>query len=184
VQFSLYVKRHILERRRVTAEAILGVPVRQIAFVVREIETAIGRWSDLLEVGPWRAYTMGPPRLQGMTLRGEPTEFTFRHALAWSGELQLELVQPLTGPGIFAEHLAAHGEGVHHVGIVTPDHTGASQILLERGFTPLQSGHGFGLDGSGRFAYFEPPGGIGTLVELIDPPVVRAEPELVYPTEA
>jgi catechol 2,3-dioxygenase-like lactoylglutathione lyase family enzyme len=164
-----------------TADAILGAPVMQIAFVVTDLEAALRRWADALDVKPWRAYTLGPPRLQGTTVRGESVTFSFRHALAWSGRLQVELIQPLDGPTIFAEHLAQHGEGVHHVGIVVPDHAAASALLVERGFTLLQSGHGFGLDGSGRFAYFEPPHGIGTIVELIDPPTVRAEPELVYP---
>jgi methylmalonyl-CoA/ethylmalonyl-CoA epimerase len=164
-----------------SADAILDAPVMQIAFVVNELEESMRRWSDALDVGPWRAYTLGPPRLQGMVVRGEPASFSFRHALTWSGKLQLELIQPLTGPGIFAEHLAAHGEGMHHVGIVVGDHGASTELLLERGFTPLQSAHGFGLDGSGRFAYFEPPAGIGTIVELIDPPTVRADPELVYP---
>jgi methylmalonyl-CoA/ethylmalonyl-CoA epimerase len=165
----------------VTAEAILGAPVMQLAFVVPDLERAMHEWADRLDVRPWRAYTLGPPRLQGMTLRGEAVTFSFRHALAWSDKLQLELVEPLTGPTIFSEYLAEHGDGVHHVGIVVQDHAASSDLLVERGFTPLQSGHGFGLDGSGRFAYFDPPAGIGTVVELIDPPTVRAEPELVYP---
>ena len=162
-------------------EAVLGAPVKQVAFVVEDIDSAMRRWWELLEVGPWEAYTMGPPRLQGMVVRGEPAEFSFRHALAWSGELQLELVQPQTGPSIFSEHLDRHGEGVHHVGIVVQDHHAGTKVLLDRGFTPLQSAHGFGLDGSGRFAYFEPPGGIGTVVELIERPAVRASPEIVVP---
>jgi methylmalonyl-CoA/ethylmalonyl-CoA epimerase len=164
-----------------SAEAVLGTPVKQIAFVVRDIENAMRRWWELLEVGPWEAYTLGPPRLQGMLFRGEPAEFSFRHALAWSGALQLELVQPVSGPSIFEEHLERQGEGVHHVGIVVQDHAASTQVLLDRGFAPLQSAHGFGLDGSGRFAYFEPPGGIGTVVELIERPAVRADPEIVVP---
>jgi methylmalonyl-CoA/ethylmalonyl-CoA epimerase len=163
------------------AAAILDAPLMQVAFVVSDLEVAMHRWADALDVGPWSAYTLGPPRLQGMTLRDEPVAFSFRHALTWSNNLQLELVQPLSGPGIFTEHLERHGEGVHHVGIVVEDHEASSELLIRRGFRPLQSAHGFGLDGTGRFAYFEPPAGIGTIVELIDPPVVRAEPECVYP---
>lgn len=162
---------------------LLGAPVRQLAFVVRDLEASMRSWADLLDVGPWSAYPLGSPRLREMVYRGEPAEFSFRHALAWSGELQVELVQPVSGPSIFAEHLERHGEGMHHVGVVVPDHAAASRLLLARGFTPVQSAAGFGLDGSGRFAYFEPPRGLGIVVELIDPPVVRAEPDAVYPKE-
>jgi methylmalonyl-CoA/ethylmalonyl-CoA epimerase len=160
---------------------VLGSPVRQVAFVVNDLEAGMRSWADLLDVSPWSAYTLGPPRLRDMVFRGEATEFAFRHALAWSGELQLELVQPLTGPSIFTEHLDRHGEGVHHIGVIVPDHAASSALLVERGFTALQSAGGFGVDGSGRFAYFEPPGGVGTVVELIDPPKVRADPESVHP---
>lgn len=163
------------------AAGLVGAPVRQIAFVVDDIEASMRSWADNLGIGPWSAYTLGPPRLRDMVYRGAPAQFSFRHALAWSGDLQLELVEPLSGPGIFADHLSEHGPGVQHIGIVVPDHAAASARLLEHGYTPLQSGAGFGLDDSGRFAYFEPPAGIGTVIELIDPPTVRAEPELVYP---
>ena len=163
------------------AASLVGAPIKQIAFVVDDIEAAIRSWADHMGVGPWSAYTLGPPRLREMVYRGETAEFSFRHALAWSGPLQLELVQPLTGPGIFADHLQAHGPGVQHIGIVVPDHAGACATLAEHGYTPLQSGAGFGLDGTGRFAYFEPPAGIGTVIELIDPPKARAEAEFVYP---
>jgi len=161
---------------------LLGAPVRQIAFVVRDLERAVHQWADLLDVGPWTAYRMGAPRLHDMVFRGEPAEFSFLHALAWSGEVQLELIQPLSGPSTFAEHLDRFGEGLHHVGIIVPDHAASSDLLLARGFTPLQSGAGFGADGSGRFAYFQPPAGLGTIVELIDPPAVRAVPEFIYPS--
>lgn len=163
------------------AATVLGAPARQTAFVVRDIDASMRAWADSLDVGPWSSYTLGPPRLRGMVYRGEQTSFTFRHALVMSGGMQLELVQPVAGPSIFTDHLDEFGEGMHHLGFVVPDHAAASALLLARGFTPLQSAEGFGLDGSGRFAYFQPPGGIGTTIELIDPPKVRAEPETVYP---
>jgi methylmalonyl-CoA/ethylmalonyl-CoA epimerase len=160
---------------------VLGAPARQTAFVVRDIDASMKAWADTLDIGPWSSYTLGPPRLRNMIYRGEQTSFTFRHALVMSGGMQLELVQPVEGPSIFTDQLDTSGEGMHHLGFVVPDHAAASGLLIQRGFTPLQSAEGFGLDGSGRFAYFEPPAGVGTIIELIDPPKVRAEPETVYP---
>jgi methylmalonyl-CoA/ethylmalonyl-CoA epimerase len=160
---------------------VLGAPARQTAFVVRDIDAAMRAWADNLDIGPWSAYTLGPPRLRDMVYRGEQSSFTFRHALVMSGSMQLELVQPVEGPSIFTDHLDEYGEGMHHLGFVVPDHAAASALLLARGFTSLQSARGFGLDGSGRFAYFQPPTGVGTVIELIDPPKVRAEPDSVYP---
>jgi catechol 2,3-dioxygenase-like lactoylglutathione lyase family enzyme len=156
-------------------------PIRQVALVVRDLEAAVRHWWDVLGVGPWTAYTLGPPRLRDCVYRGERADFSLRHALGWSGDVQIELVQPLTGPSIFADHLARHGEGLQHLGRYVDDHPGAVQDYLDRGFTPLQSARGFGAEGDGAFAYFEPPGGNGLVVELISAPKVRIQPDFVYP---
>lgn len=158
-----------------------AAPFRQVAVVVRDLEAAVRHWSGVLGVGPWTAYTLAPPRLRDCVHRGERVDFSLRHALAWSGDVQFELVQPLTGPSIFAEHLERHGEGLQHLGTYVEDHPAAVRDHLERGFIPLQSARGFGAEGDGAFAYFAPPGGSGIVVELISAPRVRVEPDFVYP---
>jgi methylmalonyl-CoA/ethylmalonyl-CoA epimerase len=115
-----------------------------------------------------------------MTYHGEPASFEFRHALAWQGDVQFEVVQPVSGPSIFADHLERHGPGLHHVGKFVTDHPAAVQALLADGFTPLQSARGYGAEGDGAFAYFELPG-LDFIVELIEPPRVRIEPAFIYP---
>jgi hypothetical protein len=115
-----------------------------------------------------------------MRYGGREVEFSLRHALAWQGEMQFELVQPLAGPSIFAEHLEAHGEGLHHVGKYVLDHPAAVAQALAAGFVELQSAHGFGAEGDGAFAYFSSPE-LPLIVELIAAPRVRIEPEFVYP---
>jgi len=94
--------------------------------------------------------------------------------------MQFELVQPLGGPSIFADHLAEHGEGLHHIGKYVPDHARAVAEAVGAGFVPLQSARGFGAGGDGAFAYFQAPG-VPVIIELIDAPAVRIEPEFVYP---
>lgn len=160
--------------------ALIG-PVRQIALVVDDLEASVRAYSDLLGVGPWSAYELGPAVLSEMTYHGEPAEFAFRHALAWSGETQLELVQPLWGPSVFADHLAEHGPGLHHIGIIPPDHAAAVAAFQQAGHRALQSGRGFGATGDGAFCYFDTGHPIAAVVELISPPSVRRTPLFVYP---
>lgn len=153
----------------------------QVAFVVRDLDATVRHWADDLGVGPWSVWTMRPPQLLwDMVYRGESVPFGIRHALAWSGSLQLELVEPLEGPSIFTDQLQASGEGQHHVGVIVDDHPAAVADYTARGFTPLQSAR-FGKSQDGRFAYFQPPRGLGTLVELIAPPTDRFPPDYVYP---
>lgn len=151
----------------------------QTAFVVRDLDAAVRHWADDLGIGPWRVWTMEPPHLHDMVYRGGPAAFRFRHALAISGGVQFELIQPLDGPSIFADQLAAIGEGANHLGTIVADHPAAVADALARGFVPLQSGR-FGASGDGLFAYFQPPG-IPTIIELINPPTERFAPDYTYP---
>ncbi len=153
----------------------------QLAFVVRDLDQAVRQWADNLGIGPWSVWTMRSPALKDMLYKGQVVEFGLRHALAWSGSLQFELVEPLEGPSIFNDQLDAIGEGFNHIGIVVPDHPAAVADFIARGFTPLQSARGFGASEDGTFAYFQPPDGISTIVELISPPTVRFPPDYTYP---
>jgi hypothetical protein len=158
----------------------LTPPIKQCAIVVHDLDEAVRRFSAQLDIGPWTAYRLEPPLLEQMRYHGDDVEFSLRHALAWQGETQFELVQPLAGPSIFADHLAAHGEGLNHVGKYVPDHPAAVAQALAAGFVELQSARGFGAEGDGAFAYFKHPD-LPLIVELISAPRVRIEPEFVYP---
>jgi hypothetical protein len=160
--------------------ALLAPPFKQCALVVFDLDAAVRSWWETLGIGPWTAYRLEPPLLKDTRYRGQEVPFALRHALAWQGEVQFELVQPLAGPSIFADHLASHGEGLHHIGKYVADHAEAVAQALAAGFSPLQSARGFGAEGDGAFAYFQPPG-VATVVELIEAPRVRIEPEFVYP---
>jgi len=162
---------------------LLTPPIKQIAVVVHDLDEAVRRWTDQLGIGPWTAYRLEPPRLHDMRYHGAAVQFSLRHALAWQGEVQFELVQPLSGPSIFRDHLDGRGEGLHHVGKYVADHGAAVAEALAGGFTPIQSARGFGAEGDGAFAYFMPPG-VPMIVELIAAPRIRIEPEFVYPADA
>jgi len=162
------------------APAFLAPPFKQCASIVHDLDESVRHWSDLLGIGPWTGYRLEPPRLEDMVYRGAAVEFSFRHAFAWQGDVQFELIQPLAGPSIFSDHLSAHGEGLHHVGTWVDNHAEAVAQAVAAGFAPVQSARGFGAEGDGAFAYFEHPD-LPLTIELIAAPRVRIEPEFTYP---
>jgi catechol 2,3-dioxygenase-like lactoylglutathione lyase family enzyme len=155
--------------------------VKQVAIVVRDLEASVRTYWDLLRIGPWTAYDLTPEVLQDTYYQERPCSFGLRHALAWKGDVQFELVQPTVGPSIFADHLEQHGEGLHHVGIYVPDHQKAVAEVQAQGFRLLQRARGFGATGDGAFAYFATDDPLALIVELIEAPTVRREPAFVYP---
>lgn len=67
---------------------VLPGPIRQIGFVVNNLQTALQSW-DRAGRRPW--YVVSGQRLTTL-YRGEPCEVTLTIALANSGEIQLEVL--------------------------------------------------------------------------------------------
>jgi methylmalonyl-CoA/ethylmalonyl-CoA epimerase len=164
--------------------SLLDRPVRQIALVVPDLDAAVRASADALDIGPWNVYTIGAPWMTGMTYRGEPADFVIRHALAFSGEVMLELVQPLEGRSIWQEYLDARGPSLHHVAFYVDDFDAAAARMADRGWVPVQAGVGFGRSRDGVFTYFEHPAAVGIIVEVVKPPTERFAPEWTYPAPA
>ena len=77
----------------------------QVAYVVKDLDKAVKHWADDLGIGPWTVYTLKSPGLKNCVYKGQATDFGIRHAMAFSGNLQFELVEPLHGPSIFRDQL-------------------------------------------------------------------------------
>ncbi len=155
----------------------------QVCVVTHDLDALVRRYADRLGIGPWWVQQYEAPRLTGRTYRGKPVDYTMRLALAWTGQLNWEIIQPLDGPSLYHDFLVQHGEGIHHVGVMLKD-TGMDwpevyRRFAERGFEAVQEGNWAGV----QFAYFETEPLCKTTVEVIDRPKdwVRPEPLYWYP---
>ncbi len=139
---------------------VLPGPVRQIGYVVTDLDRAIDGWLAL-GVGPWFV-------MRGLSLsafyRGEPCEITQSLALAHSGDLQVELIrQEDETPSVFTEFLSSHGEGFHQLAYWTADFETIMQAVGDAGWPIVWSG---GSDLGVRFAYAEPPNSPAQVIEI------------------
>lgn len=162
------------------AETLVGRPVGQIGIVVGDLESSCRRYSALWECGPWRIYTYGPEILSSQSYRGDRSGFVVRIALNPTTP-QLELLQPLEGPSVYDDWLERRGEGLHHLAAFVEDADEAIASLAAAGYGVLQEGRGFGVEGDGVFAYFDTEYDLGYLLEVVQVPKTRREPELVIP---
>ena len=126
----------------------------QLCVVTRDLDTLVRHYADRLGVGPWGGQQYEAPLLTGRTYRGQPAAYTMRLALAWTGQLNWEIIQPLEGPSLYHDFLEAHGEGIHHVGVLLKDMDidwpEVYRRFAERGFEAVQEGNWAGV----QFAYF------------------------------
>lgn len=118
--------------------------IHQIAFVTRDLERSMQAWIDDLGVGPWMVLTFTERSLTYLKVEGrtvtEPFEFLL--ALAWMGDTQIELIQPVHGPTIYEDHLRRKGEGLHHIKerIADADMDRVVAAYREKGIGVMQTG--------------------------------------------
>ena len=138
-------------------------PVRQVAYVVKDIETAMQEWIKL-GVGPW-FYAAKVP-VENFTYKGQPSDVQFVAALTNSGDLQIELIQQLNdGPSLYRDFIASGAEGIQHISHWL-DTAGFEKTYRELPASGFIVGHEGTIGPGGRFAYFINRKLPGTILEV------------------
>lgn len=142
--------------------SVLPGPIRQIGYVVTDLDRALASWIEL-GVGPWFVIRSMPQRV---LYRGQPCEITLSLALANSGDLQVELIQQADDtPSIFTEFLAGGREGFHQLAYWAEDFEATMRAVEEARWQVVWSG---GEDVGTRFAYVEPPQSPAHISQIIE----------------
>jgi methylmalonyl-CoA/ethylmalonyl-CoA epimerase len=148
----------------------------QVAMVVRDMDAAMRRHWDVFKIGPWDIYTFDATKVQNYVYRGKPATHTCLIAVTWSGDTQLELMQPLSGYCIYDEFLETHGEGLHHIKLYYKDVDKAAKDFAARGYPVIQSG----LFDEDQHYYLDTEKDFGYIIELGNagriPPAERSYP--------
>jgi hypothetical protein len=85
-------------------------PIDQVGYVVADLEKALPRFEALF--GPFQRMDTTTP---GTTFRGRRSDVSLKMAFGRSGDIEIELIQPVSGEGPHREFLDRGGEGAHHV---------------------------------------------------------------------
>ena len=137
-------------------------PVIQLAWIVDDIEKAEATFAERDGVARWTRLPDIHFSPEATTLRGAPADYVAHISLAYVGELQLELIQPVQGDSIYAEFLNARGPGshLHHLCFEVAD----LDVAIEGQSVITQ---GSMADGEIRFAYLDRGLGDIPYVELV-----------------
>jgi hypothetical protein len=94
-------------------------PIRQVAWVVRNLEDSVHNWLRVSGVGPWTCFRN--VAMAG-TLDGQPARVRMHVALGYQGDMEIELIEDL-GAGA-SPYRSPAGEplvGMHHVAWFSDD---------------------------------------------------------------
>ena len=157
-------------RHAAVADLDLG-PIDQVSFAVEDISTALSVYEPLF--GPFTTRETAPAP-DSLVYRGRPVRARLRLAFCRSGEIEIELVQVLSGEWPTLEHIRRHGPGLHHVRFLVDDLEEKRAEMEDSGFATVIQG--VSPRGS-RFAYLESPAILGpTMVELLQQPPGEGKP--------
>ncbi len=137
--------------------------IRQNGYVVRDIHATMKRWIEILGIGPW--LYMEAIRPKDFLYKGQPSEPVMSIALANSGDLQVELIQPRNNaPTAYKDFLDAGHEGMHHVSS-WPDNYDERMARHQAGGGKVYQ---CGRIGKTRFAYLQTEFHTGAVFEMSD----------------
>lgn len=95
--------------------------VVHVAYLVPDIDVAMRDWTRQLGIGPWTC--IRDIELDS-TYNGEPLTLQIHEALAYAGNLQIQLVQSLNDPSVptpYQARVRAGQWGMHHVAYFSDD---------------------------------------------------------------
>lgn len=137
----------------------------QLSYVVCDLDRA-QRWFQSALGVPYFStlrLTLGPPNFR---CRNQPAEMSADVSHGYFGEIQVEIIRPVSDGSIYSDFLQQKGPGLHHVGFLVPDYTATVNRLIASGLPVLQDGavtEGFRVD----FTYFDCEFAGASVVEIL-----------------
>ena len=140
--------------------------LRQIGYVVRDIEKAMAHWTRTLGVGPWLYMEdAGVTEFRYQEKTSVPPVISI--ALANSGGMQVELIQQRdTAPSMYLDSLGPADSCAQHIAYWTVD--GYDDYIAQLAANGYIEGHGGSMGNRGRFGYFHHPDLPGSIIEIVE----------------
>lgn len=140
-------------------------PIMQMAFLPNDFDAALNYWTKTMGVGPF--FLMENIQLEDMRYLGEATDCCFTIAIAYWGDMQIEIIRAENdSPGIYTGKYAQNGDILHHCCIMTDDIEKAKTIAKNAGSKILIEAK---VGDDGAVIYVDSGNGAGSIVEILQP---------------
>jgi catechol 2,3-dioxygenase-like lactoylglutathione lyase family enzyme len=133
-----------------------GSPV-QVAWVTNDLNATETALTGLLGVKKWVRLPDVHFAPDTCSYLGGPADFVAGISLSYLGDIQLELIEPVSGPNIYSDFLRDSGPGLHHICVeadTLEDFDAALASAAQQGASVPQQGV---MPGGLRFAYLSAP---------------------------
>src|SRR5258706_4995669 len=137
----------------------------QVAWVVRDIAATEDFFVETMGISRFMHMDNLAAKDTEGTYMGKPGNWVCNLHIAYAGNTQIELIQPVSGDSMFQESLDRHGDAVQHVAywLDDADYDAAAAHLMASGYPQIQS---FRLPIL-RVGYYDTRSVIGVVTEIV-----------------
>jgi methylmalonyl-CoA/ethylmalonyl-CoA epimerase len=135
-----------------------------VAIIVGDIEAKARAWAELLRIPMPDIIVTDPVEISHTEYHGVPSTARARITSLQTGDVRVELIEPLGGPSTWLDHLQKHGDSLHHIAFRVEGLEAVITGLQAIGIPVVQAGDFTG----GRYVYVDAVEQLGTMLELIE----------------
>jgi mannose-6-phosphate isomerase len=142
----------------------------QIGILVDDLDEYLKNLEEITGMGSWRIASF-PPESQPDVYReyhGEPADFKAKFCFYHLGNIEIELIQPLEGKNIWRDWIDKHGQGIHHIKFLVPEHEESRSFLKEKGIDLYQWGASVGINAGKEWLFYDTYDKLGFDLELMN----------------
>ncbi|MFK8031845.1 MAG: VOC family protein [Gammaproteobacteria bacterium] len=138
----------------------------QQAWVVNDIEQTARSWSASLNIGPFYIAEYTPDMFEFIDYRGGAGSLHMKTAIAYSGDSQIELVEPLgTAPSIYRDVYENGQTGFHHLCFWSDEFERDLEHHVSQGHVIANEGK---MKRGPRFAYVDATETLNCVIEVLE----------------
>ena len=162
------------------ANDIKEITVTQIGVVVKDIRESLKNYTRLLGWGPWNVYELKSPRLDKTKVYGEEVRYSSIIAETRVGDIDFELIEPISGPNIYTDYLEKYGEGLHHIACMGSNSSSEDifRQFSENGFKKTMTGR---IDKEIEYYYLDTDSKLKVIFESGSGHARSLKPDWIYP---
>ena len=103
-----------------------------------------------------------------MEYKGTESKFTAKFCFFDLGNIELEIIQPLTGDTIWQDFLNEKGPGLHHIKFSVPSHEPTKKHFERNNIEISQRGSSVGKNAGKEWVFYDTDEKVGFAVELMN----------------
>jgi hypothetical protein len=140
----------------------------QVGVLVKDAEQVSKDLEEVLGIGPFRVGVFPPEGEEVIReYRGKAGNFIAKFYFVDLGNIELELIEPMSGENIWSDYIAKHGTSIHHIKFLVDDLQGTDEYLKEHGHSCIQKGSSVGKNAGKIWAFYDTHDRFGFDLEIM-----------------